>query len=65
MVNCYHDFEHTVQTKDLIKKKIEELMSSETKCEEYSLLNENCEQIATLVRYGESFCNQVWHIEYR
>lgn len=59
-VNNYLDKEHEPQsTADMITT-IEELMSSD-KCKTYDVIKGNCEQIATMVRYGKAFCYQVWH----
>ncbi|KAK7121926.1 hypothetical protein R3I93_022878 [Phoxinus phoxinus] len=56
-VNNYLDGQHKPQsTADMIRT-IEELMSDE-KCKNYDLIKGNCEQFATMVRYGKAFCYQ-------
>ncbi len=56
----YLDKSKQPQSKQNMIDTIEELMQKDV-CKKYSLTKGNCEQIATKVRYGESFCKQVWH----
>lgn len=50
----------TPQSKEEMICTIEELMKKDV-CKTYSLTSGNCEQIATMVRYGTAHCKQVWH----
>uniref|UniRef100_A0A3Q4MP37 LRAT domain-containing protein n=1 Tax=Neolamprologus brichardi TaxID=32507 RepID=A0A3Q4MP37_NEOBR len=54
----YLDNKLTPSSRDDIIKHIE-LMKAEENCGKYNLLNNNCEHLATYVRYGQAYLNQV------
>ncbi len=56
----YMDKSMQTQSKQNMILTIQELMQKDV-CQKYSLTKGNCEHVATKVRYGESFCKQVWH----
>ncbi len=56
----YMDKSMQPQSKQDMIRTIQELMQKDV-CQKYSLTKGNCEHFATRVRYGESFCKQVWH----
>ncbi|XP_051739074.1 uncharacterized protein LOC127506539 isoform X2 [Ctenopharyngodon idella] len=52
-------YTETVQSKEEMIATIEALMRPEDpRCKDYSLRKENCEHVATLVRYGKAMCKQ-------
>uniref|UniRef100_A0A3Q1G6B5 LRAT domain-containing protein n=1 Tax=Acanthochromis polyacanthus TaxID=80966 RepID=A0A3Q1G6B5_9TELE len=56
MKNNYLDDKLQVGTREEMKTRIQE---KHRNCSQYNLVSNNCEHLATYVRYGRSRCNQV------